>query len=105
MAVVFFIGLLTSSLVSTEENEKDPQYIIIDEVVGCWIALLFLPASALLYALGAICFRIFDKTKILGIKKIEHLPGGWGIMLDDVLAGIYANVMMQILLLVYERIA
>ncbi len=105
LVAVFLLGVCGSSLISKEEKVKDPQYIIIDEVVGCWVALLFLPASLLIYGLGTLLFRVLDKTKILGIKEVERLPGGWGIMLDDVVAGIYANIIIQIFLSVYGRIA
>src|ERR1700712_3520243 len=70
---------------------KDHQRVVIDEVAGMCISLLFLPVS-IKYVLSALfLFRFFDILKPLFIKKMEKLPGGWGVMMDDVLAGIYAN--------------
>ena len=74
---------------------KDPARVVIDEVAGMCISLLFLPVQ-LKYMLSClILFRFFDIVKPFFIKKMELLPGGWGIMLDDVLAGIYTNVLIQ----------
>jgi phosphatidylglycerophosphatase A len=74
---------------------KDHQRVVIDEVAGMCIALLFIPVSLKYVLTALILFRFFDITKPLLIKKMENLPGGWGVMMDDVLAGVYANVLLQ----------
>jgi len=74
---------------------KDHQRVVIDEVAGMCIALLFIPVSLKYVLTALILFRFFDITKPLFIKKMEDLPGGWGVMMDDVLAGVYANVLLQ----------
>ena len=74
---------------------KDHQRVVIDEVAGMCIALLFIPVSLKYVLTALILFRFFDITKPLLIKKMEDLPGGWGVMMDDVLAGVYANVLLQ----------
>ena len=80
---------------------KDHSRVVIDEVAGQAIALLFVPVS-LLYILAAlVLFRFFDIAKPLLIRKLEGLPGGWGVMADDVLAGIYANIVLQVIILIY----
>jgi len=74
---------------------KDHQRVVIDEVAGMCIALLFIPVSLKYVLTALILFRFFDITKPLLIKKMEDLPGGWGVMMDDVLAGVYANILLQ----------
>ncbi|RZA00699.1 MAG: phosphatidylglycerophosphatase A [Sphingobacteriaceae bacterium] len=79
---------------------KDHGRVVIDEVAGMCISLLFIPVT-LNYVLAAlVLFRFFDIVKPLYIKKMEALPGGLGVMMDDVLAGIYANIVLQIFLLI-----
>ena len=91
---LFFAGVLTSSIVIKEVNDKDPSSIVIDEWVGQWIPFIFLHLNIQNLVLSFIFFRIFDISKILFIKKFESFSGGWGVMLDDVLAGFYALVLV-----------
>ncbi len=77
---------------------KDHQRVVIDEVAGMCISLLFIPVTPLNVLIALILFRFFDILKPLFIRKLEALPGGWGVMFDDVLAGVYANIVLQILL-------
>jgi len=77
---------------------KDPQTIVIDEVVGMWIALTGTGSGWITLAAGFLLFRFFDIVKPLGIRQAERLRGGFGVMADDILAGIYANVLLQIAL-------
>jgi phosphatidylglycerophosphatase A len=79
-------------------NERDPAMICLDEVVGMLITLSLVSINLSIVLLGFLLFRFFDITKPLGIKKIEQLPGAWGILLDDVLAGIYANLILNLIL-------
>lgn len=78
-------------------GKDDPGEIVIDEVAGMWLALLFLPKSILLFSLAFILFRIFDITKPWIIGKIQSLHGGFGIMLDDILAGILARLILLVI--------
>lgn len=75
----------------------DPSIIVIDEIVGIWIALLMVPKTLPAIILGFLLFRLFDIIKPYPAARLEHVPDGWGIMLDDVVAGIYANIATQIL--------
>lgn len=75
---------------------KDSQRIVIDEVAGMIVALIFIPVGFVQAAAGLILFRFFDITKPLGIKRAESLPGGWGVMADDVLAGLYVQLVLRI---------
>ncbi len=81
----------------------DPSRVVIDEVVGVWISLICVPGYILatdstIFLLWVfdtfMLFRLFDIIKPLGIKRMENLPGGWGVMADDILAGIYSLIIM-----------
>lgn len=78
---------------------KDPSKVVMDEVVGMWITMIFVPFSYLNILLAFILFRFFDIAKPLGIRKLEKLSGGIGVMADDVLAGIYANLILHLIIL------
>ena len=91
---VTLIGIWSSTVVSRIWG-KDPSRVVIDEVAGMCISLLFIPVTLKYVVIALVLFRFFDIVKPLFIKKMEIFPGGWGIMLDDVLAGIYANILLQ----------
>jgi phosphatidylglycerophosphatase A len=81
--------------------DRDARPIVIDEMVGFLITLLWLPLNFLTLCLGFVLFRLFDIVKPPPIGIIEkRLHGGWGIVLDDVLAGVFANVTLRLLLIV-----
>ena len=74
---------------------EDPSRVVVDEMVGCWITLLAAPAGHLWYGLAAFgLFRLFDIWKPLGIRRMENLPGGIGVMMDDVLSGVYGFIIL-----------
>ena len=75
---------------------KDSNKIVIDEVAGMCCTLLFVPHQWHYALVGLILFRFFDIVKPLMIRRMERLPGGFGIMFDDVLAGVYANLILQV---------
>lgn len=76
---------------------KDSSKVVLDEVVGMYVAVLFHPLSWETIGVALVLFRVFDIWKPLGIRKTEALPGGWGVMIDDVVAGIYASILLRIL--------
>ena len=98
--ILFSIGVLSSKKMADAMGDHDPSDVVIDEAVGMGIALFMLPHSIVIYALAFILFRIFDIFKPSFIYRIQILPGGWGIMLDDVLAGIFTWLICQGLLTV-----
>ena len=76
---------------------KDSYRVVIDEVAGMWITMLFIPPNFWLLIIGLVLFRFFDILKPLYIRKMEAIPGGWGVMMDDVLAGVYSNMILQLI--------
>lgn len=91
------LGVWSASIVEKYWGD-DPKKVVIDEVVGVWISLLAVNGwFEWYYAVYAfILFRFFDIVKPLGVRKMENFPSGWGIMADDVLAGIYALIIIYI---------
>ena len=93
----FFIGVWTSTIIEKEKGE-DPPIVVIDEVVGQWVALLFLPVySVKVFVLAFLLFRLFDVRKPPPIDQSQNLKAGYGIMIDDVIAGVYANIILQLI--------
>ncbi len=102
LSILFFIiGIVTSSHLEKKLGD-DPSIVVIDEIVGMWVSLLFLPKQLAVYIGAFLLFRLFDIVKPPPARQVERLSGGWGIMLDDVFAGIYANIIMQIILIVFK---
>lgn len=96
--VVTLIGIPAATRVSRSCATKDPQFVVIDEVAGQLIALIAAPLAWKSFLAGFILFRVFDITKPPPVRQLEKLPEGTGIVLDDVAAGIYALIVMQLLL-------
>ena len=88
------LGIWSSDVVAKIWG-KDPARVVIDEVAGMCISLLFIPVNVKYVISALVLFRFFDIIKPLFIKRLEKLPGGTGIMMDDVLAGVYANILLQ----------
>lgn len=100
--IVIVAGATGLAVWSADKAEKafkrvDDQRIVIDEVAGMMIALLFIPVTWLYLLAGFVLFRFFDIVKPLGIKKLQKLPGGIGIVADDLAAGIAANIVLHII--------
>jgi phosphatidylglycerophosphatase A len=96
---VLALGIWSAGKVEAGWGE-DSYRVVIDEVAGMCITLLFVPVKWPYVLIGLVLFRFFDIVKPLYIRKMELLEGGWGVMMDDVLAGVYANVILQIIVLV-----
>jgi len=84
------IGIPAATIVAREAGREDPGFVVIDEVAGQWIALIPMQPDWKHAALGLVLFRIFDIWKPWPVYRLEELPEGTGIMLDDVAAGVLA---------------
>ncbi|MGP8174631.1 MAG: phosphatidylglycerophosphatase A [Terracidiphilus sp.] len=90
IALTLVLGVPAATIVTRESGRHDPGFVVIDEVAGQWIALLFSPADWRHALIALILFRLFDITKPFPARQLENLPEGWGIVFDDVAAGLYA---------------
>ncbi|MFC1550141.1 phosphatidylglycerophosphatase A [Candidatus Neomarinimicrobiota bacterium] len=99
--IIFAVGVYTSSIVVRHNNKSDPPQIVIDEWIGQWITLFLLPKSILWGFIGFVYFRVFDILKPGPVKLLDQMPGGWGIMLDDIAAGIFAFLLLQLSLVIF----
>ena len=96
LIVLFTAAGIWSADKLESEWGKDPSKVVVDEMVGVWIALLAVPVGNVWYILFAfLLFRFFDIFKPLGIRKMEQLEGGIGVMADDILAGIYSFLLLM----------
>jgi phosphatidylglycerophosphatase A len=101
-AFVWILGLVILFLVAVRTSTKgeaewghDPSPVVIDEVVGFFVSIAFLPQSLLVGVTGFFLFRALDILKPSPAREAESLPGGWGVVLDDVAAGVYANLILR----------
>jgi phosphatidylglycerophosphatase A len=99
----FFIGTYASARMEHCYGD-DPSIVVVDEIVGMWISLFFLPKSIVIATLAFLAFRFYDIVKPPPARQMENIPGGWGIMLDDVFAGIYANVSIRVILFIFPSL-
>ena len=97
-AAAILVGIPAATRMSRATGLKDPQFVVIDEVAGQLIALIAVPVSWKSILLGFILFRGFDIVKPPPVRQLEHLREGIGIVLDDVAAGFYALIIMQLAL-------
>jgi phosphatidylglycerophosphatase A len=84
------LGVPAATIAAQESGRHDPGFVVIDEAAGQWIALLFSPADWRHGLIALVFFRLFDITKPFPARQLERLPAGWGIVFDDVAAGLYA---------------
>jgi len=96
---LFVLGILVSDITSRMLKIKDPRTVVIDEAAGQFITLFLISPQWSLCAAGFVLFRFFDITKPFPIKQVETFPGGLGIMLDDILAAIFAGILLNLYLL------
>lgn len=100
LIVALFVGIVSSEMLAKHYKVKDPNWIVIDEFVGCLTAVIFLPIDWKILLAGFLIFRFFDIIKPSPIRQAERIGGGLGIMIDDLLAGFISNLLIRIFLLV-----
>ncbi|MEK7284190.1 MAG: phosphatidylglycerophosphatase A [Acidobacteriota bacterium] len=94
------LGVWVSGVAARDLGRHDPGPVVIDEAAGIFVTLLFQPPGArtfLFYSLGFVLFRAMDIIKPPPARSAERLPGGWGIVMDDLIAGVYANLALRLL--------
>ncbi len=100
VAGLFIVGSFVAGEAEKILDNRDPGVVVIDEIVGMLITMIAVPVTPLTMVLGFILFRVFDIAKPFPVNFFDqHFHGGLGIMLDDVVAGIYSLIIMQLILL------
>jgi len=105
--VIFILIFLIIGIYTSDFAEKvygfDPPEVVIDEIVGMWITMLFVPKTFVLSAIGFLLFRVFDIIKPFPAKQSQQIKGGLGIMIDDLIAGFYSLIILHIILLIFPE--
>lgn len=96
-AVLAGLAVWTSGVAARAMGLKDPRPVVIDEAAGLFVTLLYLPPTPAMYVGAFVLFRLMDILKPFPARRAEDLPGGWGIVVDDLIAGVYANCALRIL--------
>jgi len=95
--IATLIGIPAATIIARESGRKDPQNVVIDEAAGQWLTLAAAAPDWKHALAGLALFRLFDITKPWPARQLEHLPAGWGIMLDDLAAGVYGAIVLLLL--------
>ena len=95
------LGIWAGDRTARRLGAKDPGLVVVDEIAGMWVTLSFLPFTPVSAALAFFAFRAMDVFKPWPARSFERLPGGLGIMADDLMAGVYANLLVRLAGLVY----
>lgn len=103
IVVCFVLGVFASTRMEAVYG-NDPHEVVIDEIVGMWIALLFLPKAILPALISFFLFRLMDIIKPFPANKFNAMSGGFAVMMDDVIAGIYANVILELVFFIAARV-
>jgi phosphatidylglycerophosphatase A len=99
--LIFFVGVWASFIGERHFEDKDPGKVNIDEIAGFFVAMFLVPINWKSILLGFLVFRIMDIAKPPPVRAIEKLDGGWGIMLDDIVAGLYSLIMIQLIINIF----
>lgn len=102
-ACLALLGVWASGVAARVMALHDPRAVVIDEAAGLFVTLLFQPAGTRTLVLGFVLFRAMDIIKPPPARRAERLPGGWGIVTDDLIAGVYANLALRLLTLLSLR--
>lgn len=100
--IFIVIGLIFSTLMEKQTGKEDDQRIVIDEFVGMLITFYYVTPNLLYLGIGFILFRLYDIYKPYPIMKVQKLPSGLGIMLDDIIAGVYARIVLHIFIVILQ---
>jgi phosphatidylglycerophosphatase A len=95
--LLFPLAWFTSDRVAQDDEDQDPDIVVIDEVFGQFLCLLWVPVISFYWIIGFALFRFFDIVKPFPAKQSERLPGGLGIVMDDLVAGLYAGLILWLI--------
>ncbi len=98
LATSFFLSSWIAGQAEQYWGKKDDSRIVIDEIMGFWVTMLWVPKTPFSIVTGFILFRLFDILKPFPIRRLERVGSGFGVVLDDILAGIYANILLHLVL-------
>ena len=98
LLVVSVAGVAAASAAEARYRRRDPGLVVIDEVAGMLVTLLAVPVGFGGAVVGFFAFRLFDIVKPFPARQAERLPGGWGVMTDDLVAGVYAQALLRVVL-------
>ena len=98
----FFFSSWIAEKAQNHWQKRDDQRIVIDEIMGYFLTMLWIPKTLLFISVGFLLFRLLDIVKPFPCRQLEKVRGGFGVVLDDVFAGIYANIALQILRILIE---
>jgi phosphatidylglycerophosphatase A len=101
VAILSAVGALAAGRVAGKLGLEDPGLVVVDEVAGQWLTLVALPFTPVTALVGFLAFRAMDIVKPWPARDLERLHGGWGIMADDLAAGVYAHLLLRVGLLVW----
>ena len=97
LVVVIVSGIWSAGVVERDVGIEDPGIVVVDEVAGMLLTLLWIPLTWPTALVGFLAFRIFDIIKPFPARSTERLPGGWGIMADDLFAAVYASIVVRLM--------
>ena len=101
VAILSVVGALAAGRVAGKLGLEDPGLVVVDEVAGQWLTLVALPFTPVTALVGFLAFRAMDIVKPWPARDLERLHGGWGIVADDLAAGVYAHLLLRVGLLVW----
>ena len=99
LSILFYLLGLWSIKALPSDWVDDDQRIVVDEMIGYWVTLIWIPMSWTSLILAFILFRLFDIFKPLGIRRFDNIKTSWAVLVDDVIAGVYANLTLRIILI------
>jgi phosphatidylglycerophosphatase A len=94
--LVTVVGIWAAGIVEKESNKKDPSLVVVDELAGMLLSFYLIPLSWIGLLVGFLVFRLLDIVKPFPCRRAEKIPGGMGIMADDLIAGLYTNIVLRL---------
>ena len=106
IVIVLLVSLIFVPIIKSAEKDMghDSRKITIDEVIGFFFAVMFLPHNFMIFIYALVLFRVFDIVKPTPINQLQKLPHGWGVLADDIAAGICSNIIIQLVLIFFPQL-